>query len=132
MMNCYHPDDALHVILDALADFRHRLEGGEVAPWADYGGESGTDPKVTEDGYLAVIERARELVQVMLSRSTPLPGDQKLDLPTATCVHCERVIVLDPQDGWVDPDASGDDVIWRETCDQHDTFTAEHEPEEPS
>jgi hypothetical protein len=29
---------------------------------------------------------------------------------------------------WVDPEATGDDSIWREVCDSHDTFTAEHEP----
>ena len=50
-------------------------------------------------------------------------------MPESTCRHCERRIVLDPEDGWVDPEADGDDRIWRETCDSHDTFTAEHEPE---
>lgn len=49
-------------------------------------------------------------------------------MTTTTCLHCERVIVFDPVDGWVDPEADGDDVIWRESCDRHDTFTAEHEP----
>jgi hypothetical protein len=44
-----------------------------------------------------------------------------------TCAHCGRTIVQDG-DRWVDPEASGDDIVWRETCDQHDTFTAEHEP----
>lgn len=43
------------------------------------------------------------------------------------CHHCLRTIILDG-DIWVDPEASGDDAIWRETCDAHDTFTAEHEP----
>jgi hypothetical protein len=34
------------------------------------------------------------------------------------------------EDGvWVDPDATGDDSVWRETCDAHDTFIADHEPE---
>lgn len=43
-----------------------------------------------------------------------------------TCKHCGRVIVQ--ADGaWIDPEATGDDAIWRETCDEHDTFTAEHE-----
>lgn len=43
------------------------------------------------------------------------------------CEHCDRAIEL--IDGlWVDPEATGDDVIWRETCDQHDTFQAQHEP----
>jgi hypothetical protein len=44
-----------------------------------------------------------------------------------TCIHCGRSIVLDV-DVWVDPEATGDDAVWRETCDAHDTFTAEHEP----
>jgi hypothetical protein len=45
------------------------------------------------------------------------------------CRYCGRSIVHDEHDGWVDPAATGDDSIWRETCDAHDTFTAEHEPE---
>lgn len=45
------------------------------------------------------------------------------------CKHCDRRIV-DDAGRWVDPEATGDDVVWRETCDAHDTFTAEHEPEE--
>lgn len=44
------------------------------------------------------------------------------------CRHCGRVIVKVDR-SWVDPEAMGDDDIWRETCDGHDTFTAEHEPE---
>lgn len=47
--------------------------------------------------------------------------------PAATCRHCERFIVLD-EGRWIDPEATGDDAIWRETCDSHETFTAEHEP----
>lgn len=45
----------------------------------------------------------------------------------STCRHCDRRIVN--EDGtWIDPEATGDDSIWRETCDAHDTFQAEHEP----
>lgn len=47
---------------------------------------------------------------------------------SATCRHCGRSIILDG-DRWVDPEATGDDSVWRETCDGHDTFEAEHEPE---
>ena len=44
------------------------------------------------------------------------------------CVHCLRRIVA--VDGlWVDPEASGDDDVWREVCDSHDTFVADHEPD---
>ena len=45
------------------------------------------------------------------------------------CRHCGRTIVLS-EGGWVDPEATGDDGIWHEVCDSHDTFTAEHEPRE--
>lgn len=44
------------------------------------------------------------------------------------CEHCHRPIIL-ASGVWVDPEATGDDAVWRETCDSHDTFTAEHEPE---
>lgn len=47
---------------------------------------------------------------------------------TDTCKHCGRRIVREDGDMWVDPNATGDDSIWRETCDAHDTFTAYHEP----
>jgi len=47
------------------------------------------------------------------------------------CRHCDRLIEQDAAGYWYDPEASGDDAIWRETCDQHDTFIADHEPEEP-
>lgn len=47
--------------------------------------------------------------------------------PTVFCRHCDRPIVV--ADGrWIDLEATGDDVMWRETCDAHDTFAAEHEP----
>jgi len=44
-----------------------------------------------------------------------------------TCFHCNRTIVLDG-DVWADPAATGDDEVWRWTCDAHDTFVANHEP----
>lgn len=49
------------------------------------------------------------------------------------CRHCQRRIVDTGEASlyrWVDPEATGDDSIWCETCDEHDTFAAEHEPEE--
>lgn len=45
-----------------------------------------------------------------------------------TCQHCFRTIHQDNEGRWIDPEATGDDSMWRETCDAHDTFTAEHEP----
>lgn len=50
------------------------------------------------------------------------------ELERGTCIHCGRTIIHDETDGWVDPEATGDDIVWRETCDEHDTFQAEHEP----
>ena len=44
-----------------------------------------------------------------------------------TCRHCGRYIKL-VGDVWIDPEATGDDSVWREGCDAHDTFTANHEP----
>lgn len=44
-----------------------------------------------------------------------------------TCRHCGRTIRW-AFGVWVDPEATGDDSVWRETCDAHDTFQAEHEP----
>ena len=44
-----------------------------------------------------------------------------------TCTHCDRLIIMD--DGvWIDPLATGDDSIWGETCNAHDSMFAEHEP----
>lgn len=51
----------------------------------------------------------------------------------AECIHCGRFIVNEGEPGlytWIDPDATGDDGIWREVCEAHDTFTAEHEPDD--
>ena len=47
------------------------------------------------------------------------------------CRHCKRTIVNEGSGlyVWIDPEATGGDSIWRETCDSNDTFTAEHEPE---
>ena len=47
------------------------------------------------------------------------------------CRHCGRPIRQE-NGVWVDPAATGDDSTWRETCDAHDTFTAEHEPDDPT
>jgi hypothetical protein len=82
------------------------------------------------DAYGTVLNLvAPDCVQVQLN------GDDRAVVPVSTvkvaasCHYCHRVIVED--DGrWVDLEASGDDSIWRETCDGHDTFTAEHEPED--
>lgn len=53
--------------------------------------------------------------------------------PTSTCIHCDRAIVLDDEEGWIDPEAGYDDEdgdgIWRTTCDEnHEDRIAAHEP----
>lgn len=53
---------------------------------------------------------------------------EQVTVEVRVCIHCGRDIEL--IDGrWVDPEATGDDSVWRETCDAHDTFEADHEPE---
>ena len=47
--------------------------------------------------------------------------------PQDKCRHCGRAIVQ--ENGiWIDPEATGDDAVWRESCDSNDTFQALHEP----
>lgn len=48
--------------------------------------------------------------------------------PESTCRHCGRPIKKSSDGAWFDPEASGDDAVWRLTCDSHDTFEADHEP----
>lgn len=44
------------------------------------------------------------------------------------CEFCGREIHKD-NGTWVDLNATGDDIIWRETCDENDTErAAPHEP----
>jgi hypothetical protein len=46
------------------------------------------------------------------------------------CKHCGRGIVNDAG-FWIDPEATGDDEVWRETCDaNHEDRIAAHEPTE--
>lgn len=44
------------------------------------------------------------------------------------CQHCDRPITR-KGGTWVDPDATGDDAVWREVCDVNDTFAAHHVPD---
>lgn len=48
-------------------------------------------------------------------------------LPEDVCRHCERSLEETAGGMWVDPEATGDDSVWRETCDQNDTREAYHE-----
>ena len=47
-----------------------------------------------------------------------------------TCQHCKRAITRDDSGEWIDPNATGDDSLWRYVCDSHDTFEAEHVPDD--
>lgn len=57
-------------------------------------------------------------------------GKQATWGPDYTCRHCGRAIVEEPLHSghWIDPEATGDDSIWREVCEANDTFQAPHEP----
>lgn len=55
----------------------------------------------------------------VIARFTPATG-------SGECMHCGRTVLL-VSGVWMDPNATGDDSVWMETCDAHDTFTAEHE-----
>lgn len=47
---------------------------------------------------------------------------------TSTCKHCDRGIV-EVDGAWIDPTATDDDSVWRETCDaNHEDVAAAHEP----
>lgn len=67
---------------------------------------------------------------VLDSYANPVDGDGlggDASQMSGTCRHCGRAIVH-YSDGWGDPEARGEDSIWRLTCDAHDTFIADHEP----
>lgn len=64
----------------------------------------------------------------LIEGGTPFSRYCDKHLDAATCQFCSRAIEL--EGGlWVDPEATGDDITWRETCDANDTFNARHEPE---
>jgi len=57
-------------------------------------------------------------------------GHAELTGESGVCVHCERTVYLDSEGYWVDPEATGDDSIWREVCDANEgSFKADHEVE---
>lgn len=103
------PNAALQIIRDNVQTYR-----------------DSTDAETANDAAERVVEAAADLDEWIV-RGGFLPSDWA-EPQRSTCRHCERAIVL--QGGhWIDPQATGDDSIWRESCDAHDTFTAEHEPE---
>lgn len=42
------------------------------------------------------------------------------------CIYCNRAVTL-TDEGWADPNATGDDEIWRLVCDQNGSFPATHD-----
>lgn len=48
------------------------------------------------------------------------------------CRHCGREIQYVANEGWVEPEATGDDIVWFLTCDLNESFDARHEPEIPT
>jgi hypothetical protein len=76
------------------------------------------------EGYLAG--------HLTIEGATETPEGLLVPVVTSTCLHCQRTIMQEAG-RWIDPEApatpeDGDDHMWRETCDSHDTFVAEHEP----
>lgn len=41
------------------------------------------------------------------------------------CAYCSRPVVLTAE-GWADPQATGDDLMWRFTCEGVEHFLSEH------
>lgn len=80
------------------------------------------------DPSASTLDRVRLDVWIVVERAVFAGLEAFARENASTCRHCGRSIILDG-DRWVDPEATGDDSVWRETCDEHDTFEAEHEPE---
>lgn len=84
------------------------------------------------DGLTIDAQQARFLISDALSAAgeilaTFLDGVGTWEADDGTCRHCSRAITPE-NNRWIDPAATGDDSVWRETCDASPTFTAEHEP----
>ena len=43
----------------------------------------------------------------------------------STCVYCQRSVVM-TDEGWADPEATGDDSIWEYVCDENEDFPCNH------
>lgn len=68
-----HPDDLLHVTLDAIAFTMSEIENNpNYRPWEDYDGKPDEDSKVTRDGYKACLQQAADTLTQRLNASQPL------------------------------------------------------------
>ena len=101
-----HPDDHLHVLLDALNELENAISPGFVevdqSPWLGYTGDA-DDPKLTRAGYLAVLRHARERLTEELSWN----GGLRL-------INCVMIIDNDedPADTRPEPPIEHPDTDW--------------------
>lgn len=42
------------------------------------------------------------------------------------CTKCQRRVIPDSHGGWIDPNATGDDAVWREYCEQATSTSRYH------
>lgn len=112
-----------HVTDDEGRDHEVTVSFSREYGWQQWGAVTGV---LSETMVLteAIQERASEDAEV-----AGLLWERDPETATDTCIHCERGIAYsEADDTWIDPEATGDDETWRESCDAHDTFTADHEP----
>lgn len=106
-------------LLNYVQDIARWRKDGEYDPAENDG----------DDTYVLENDTAVDLHDAAVSDARTLLGITDAgQVVTATCRHCGRGIAHDGRGSWVDPEATGDDRVWRETCDAHDTRAAEHEP----
>lgn len=109
-----------------MAEFKLEIEG-------EYGENDGTIHLLIDGAEIVMwdsAEWAEDPSLVYVIANAIRKGFEGTLVTNETCIHCGRAIVrISDGDRWIDPQANGDDSVWRETCDEHDTFTAEHEPD---
>jgi hypothetical protein len=84
-------------------------------------------PQPTDDDFEEMLAGFDRLINDKELQQQLLDAGLLVRVQPDTCRHCSRRI--EQAEGlWIDPEATGDDSVWRETCDQNDTFEARHEP----
>lgn len=134
-------DDEGHIITSAIFGMQWLVEvvyntdpDGNWVDDDDYSNKTLHGPFVSEDEAVQWIDAYpdgdRDLKDIsVLGMNAVRPGVPASK--SSTCRHCHRGIQF-VDDRWIDPEATGDDVIWRETCaDNHEDRIAAHEPYEP-
>jgi len=125
------PEDEGAVIEFEGTDYLGACSYADEADFAQQGGYFDDMKSQAVDDLRAAMRDAVERGAVARIALDAVPTDamtSPIASPDLTsCRYCERAIVN--EDGaWIDPMATGDDSVWRETCDAHDTFEADHEP----